>query len=317
MKRVFCSYCGGHCVKKHPEILSGGQTAMKEIRPGIWFVEGENRGRYPFAHSLFIDGEESLLIDTGVGPALESLVPKTRQVVLSHFHRDHVARNHLFTGASFAIHQADAPGVENAEEFYQFSGLSQFNIEAYWKMVSQIKFRPTKIDRYLEDGDLIDTGRHTLQVLHLPGHTPGHCGYLFAEYGFVFATDIDLTAFGPWYGNPVSDLEQFRNSIRKLRALKPELLATGHSMPITKNIDSKLAAYGEVLDQRDQKILRAITEKPLTMAELTAKKFIYRRHNGQEVLRYFEEQMVRKHLESLVKRKMAAVTDAGLYSALN
>ncbi len=290
---------------------------MKEIRPGIWFVEGENRGRYPFAHSLFIDGEESLLIDTGVGQELESLVPKTRQVVLSHFHRDHVARNHLFTEARLAIHRADAPGVENAEEFYRFSGLSQFNIEAYWKMISQIKFLPTKIDRYLEDGDLINTGRHTLKVLHLPGHTPGHCGYLFEEYGLVFATDIDLTAFGPWYGNPVSDLEHFRASIRKLRALKPELIATGHSMPIAKNIDSKLAAYAEVLDRRDQKILSAITEKPLTLAELTAKKFIYKRHNGQEVLRYFEEQMVRKHLESLVKRKIAAVTATGLYCANN
>ncbi len=290
---------------------------MKEIRPGIWFVEGENRGRYPFAHSLFIDGEESLLIDTGVGQELESLVPKTRQVVLSHFHRDHVARNHLFTEARLAIHRADAPGVENAEEFYRFSGLSQFNIEAYWKMISQIKFLPTKIDRYLEDGDLINTGRHTLKVLHLPGHTPGHCGYLFEEYGLVFATDIDLTAFGPWYGNPVSDLEHFRASIRKLRALKPELIATGHSMPIAKNIDSKLAAYAEVLDRRDQKILSAITEKPLTLAELTAKKFIYKRHNGQEVLRYFEEQMVRKHLENLVKRKIAAVTATGLYCAKN
>jgi len=290
---------------------------MKEIRPGVWFVEGENHGRYPFAHSLFIDGEDSLLIDTGVGPALESLVPKTRQVVLSHFHRDHVARNHLFTGARFAIHQADAPGVENAEKFYHFSGLSQFNIETYWKMVSQIKFMPTSIDRYLEDGDLIDTGKHTLKVLHLPGHTPGHCGYLFEEYGFVFATDIDLTAFGPWYGNPVSDLEQFRASIRKLRELKPELIATGHSMPIAKGIDSKLAAYEEVLDHRDQKILNALKVKPLTLEQLTDKKFIYKKHNGQEVLRYFEEQMVRKHLESLVKRKMAVVSTAGLYSTNN
>ncbi len=289
---------------------------MKEIRPGIWFVEGDNRGRYPYAHSLFIEGEESLLIDTGVGPALKSLVPRTRQVVLSHFHRDHVAGNHLFAGASFAIHRADAPGVENAEHFFRLSGLDRFNIEAYWKMVSQTGYQPTEIDRYLEDGDLVDTGRLALQVLHLPGHTAGHCGYLIAEYGFIFATDIDLTAFGPWYGNPVSDLGQFRASISKLRALKPELIATGHSMPFTKNIDSKLAAYAEVLDRRDQKILDAIKGKPLTLAELAEKKFIYRRHNGQELLRYFEEQMVRKHLESLIKRKLAAADASGCYSVL-
>jgi glyoxylase-like metal-dependent hydrolase (beta-lactamase superfamily II) len=290
---------------------------MKEIRPGIWFVEGENRGRYPFAHSLFIDGDESLLIDTGVGPALDSLVPRTRQVVLSHFHRDHVARNHLFTEVKFALHRADAPGVESVEGFYRFSGLSQLNMEAYCKMISQVRFMPTRIDRYLEDGDLIDTGRRTVQVLHLPGHTPGHCGYLVEEYGFVFTTDIDLTAFGPWYGNPASDLELFRASIKKLRALKPELIATGHSPPLARSIDSKLAAYAEVLERRDQKILNALEAKPLTLEQLTDKKFIYKKHNGQEVLRFFEEQMVRKHLESLAGSKMVAKTDAGFYTVLH
>lgn len=287
---------------------------MKEIRPGIWFVEGENRGRYPYAHSLFIEGEESLLIDTGVGPALEALAPKTRQVVLSHFHRDHVARNHIFTDARFAMHRADAPGVETAEGFYSLSGLNQFNIEAYWKIVNQIKFKPTKIDRYLEEGDLLDTGQITVKILHLPGHTPGHCGYLVEKYGFIFATDIDLTDFGPWYGNPGSDPGQFRSSIQKIRALKPEMIATGHSTPTIKEIDRKLARYEEFLDRRDQKIMGALKAKPLTLAELTDKKYIYRRHFGQEVLRYFEEQMVLKHLNNLVAQGLVVNPAENLYA---
>jgi glyoxylase-like metal-dependent hydrolase (beta-lactamase superfamily II) len=289
---------------------------MKEIRPGIWFIEGENRGRYPYAHSIFIEGDESLLIDTGVGSALEELVPGTRQVVLSHFHRDHVARNHLFKDARFAMHSIDAPGVETAEGFYRLSGLNHFDIEAYWRIVKQIKFTPTRIDRYLDDGDQIDTGKIILKVLHLPGHTSGHCGYLVEEYGFVFATDIDLTDFGPWYGNPDSDPEQFRASIRKLQALNPELIATGHSMPTGKEIGRKLARYEAFIDRRDQKIIKALKTKPLTLAELTDKKYIYRRHFGQEVLRYFEEQMVLKHLNNLIKQGIVVKTDESLY-ALN
>lgn len=295
----------------------GAVHSLQEIRPGIWFIEGENKGRYPYAHSLFIAGEQNVLIDSGAGPVLESLVSETGQVVLSHFHRDHVARNSLFKDASFAIHHLDAPGVETAEGFYRLSGLNQVKIETYWKMVNQVSFVPTRMERYLEDGDRIGTGKASLTVLHLPGHTPGHCGFLAEEYGFVFAADIDLTVFGPWYGNPSSDLGQFRTSIRRLRLLKPELIATGHSLPEAKDIDSKLAAYEEVLDRRDQKILRALKEKPLTLEQLTDHKLIYKRHNGQEVLRYFEKQMVCKHLESLVDRKMAALAREGYYTALN
>lgn len=286
---------------------------MREIRPGIWFIEGENRGRYPFAHSLYVDGEEKILIDTGAGEMLEELSVITGQVVLSHYHRDHVTRNYLFNNAKFFIHRDDAPGVESAEGFYRLSGLNQVDIEAYWKMVNQVNFEPTRISAYLEDGDLLGSGKTSFKVLHLPGHTPGHCGYLFEEYGFVFAVDIDLTAFGPWYGNPSSDLEQFRASIKRLRSLRPELIATGHSMPTSKDIDLKLAAYEAVLNKRDQKIMKALKERPHTLAELTGKKYVYRKHNGQEILRYFEEQMIVKHLESLIKREMVIKYNADYY----
>jgi glyoxylase-like metal-dependent hydrolase (beta-lactamase superfamily II) len=286
---------------------------LNEIRPGIWFIEGENRGCYPFAHSLLIESENNILIDTGAGEGLKNLVQKIRQVVLSHYHRDHVTCNDLFKDARFAIHQIDAPGVETAEGFYRLSGLNQVDYEAYWKMVKQINFTPTIIDQYLQEGDLVGSGKTLFKVLHLPGHTPGHCGYLFEEYGFVFASDIDLTTFGPWYGNPTSDLEKFRSSIRRLRKLKPELIATGHSLPIAKDIDRKLAAFEGVLDQRDEKIMAALKTKPMSLDQLTAKKYIYRRHNGQDILRYFEETMVLKHLESLINRSMVLRTSEGLY----
>jgi len=101
---------------------------VREIRPGIWFIEGENRGRYPFAHSLYVDGEEKILIDTGAGEMLEELSGITGQVVLSHYHRDHVTRNYLFNNAKFFIHRDDAPGVESAEGFYRLSGLNQVDL---------------------------------------------------------------------------------------------------------------------------------------------------------------------------------------------
>ncbi len=289
---------------------------MKEVREGVWFVEAEDKGRYPYANSLYLEGEENLLIDTGAGPVLEELAGKTGQVVLSHYHRDHLTCNHLFDGASFSIHKDDAPGVESLEGFSRLSGLDQVENEAFWEMVKQVNFSATQVDRYFDDGDYFDLGRLKMKVLHLPGHTPGHCGFLIEKYNLIFAADVDLTRFGPWYGNPSSDLNQFRSSIRRLRDLKPDLLITGHSMPVAKNIDQKLASYEAVLDRHDEAIIETLKKEPATLKQLTAKKIIYRRHYGQEVLRYFEEVMIQKHLESLLNREMITKTKDGLYEAL-
>jgi len=289
---------------------------MKEINTGVWLVEAENKAHFPYSHSLYLEGEENLLVDTGAGQALKDLAPKTGQVVLSHYHRDHNTCNHLFKGASFSIHSEDAPGLESLQGFCRLSGLDQINNEARREVTRQINFSATKVDRYLADGDFFDLGRLKIRVLHFPGHTPGHCGFLIEKYNLIYSSDIDLSGFGPWYGNPTSDLDQFRLSIRRLRDMKPEILLNGHSKPLTKNIDQKLVLYEAAIDKRDQAILAVLKKEPATLEQIIEKKLIYRRHYGQEVLRFFEGQMIQKHLERLLKRKMIFRTEEGLFMPL-
>lgn len=289
---------------------------MEEIREGVWFVAAENRGKYPFSNTLHLEGQKNILIDTGAGSLLKDLSTKTDQVVLSHYHRDHVKYNHFFKAASFSINSADAPGIESREGFYRLSGLDSVNVQAYWNMVGQSGFAPTKIDTYINDGDYIEHDRFKIRVLHLPGHTPGHCGFLIEDYNLVFAADIDLNRFGPWYGNPSSDLEQFRHSINRLRSLKPELIITGHSKPTLENIDQKLADYAAIIDQREEAIIEHLRKQPCTLDQLVDQKIIYRRQYEQTALRYFEKNMIHKHLENLLKRGIAAKKEQGLYEAL-
>ena len=89
---------------------------MEEIRPGVWIIYGENKGRFPFAHSLYLQGKRRVLIDTGAGKSLEKLAGRVDHVCLSHFHRDHVAGNALFADASFRSILA-TPGVDSVEGF--------------------------------------------------------------------------------------------------------------------------------------------------------------------------------------------------------
>ncbi len=289
---------------------------MREIRPGIWFVEGENRGRYPFGHSLFIEGEINTLIDTGAGASLEKLAGKTKQVVLSHYHRDHVSYNHLFAEADFLIHLEDAPGVESLVGYIELSGIGREEILAYWKSVRRSGFNETIISSYISDGDLIDAGSFAMQVTHLPGHTPGHSGFWFEKFGLIFAADIDMTDFGPWYGNKTSNLDQFRDSIRRLRSMDPEVVITGHCQPLTSGIRQKIDAYEAVLDQRDEAILSELRKGPTRSRLLAEKNIIYRQHHNRQTLFYFEEVMLIKHLNSLAGKSLVDKSEDGLYYLL-
>jgi glyoxylase-like metal-dependent hydrolase (beta-lactamase superfamily II) len=291
---------------------------MEQVRPGVWLVRANNDGRYPFAHSLFLEGEPGLLIDTGAGQNLAQLANRVDRVIISHYHRDHVTDNALFSDASFWIHSLDAPGVTSEQGFFKLSGLGRISGESYWAMVGQSGFTATEVDGCIEEGLRIDLGTMTVRVLHTPGHTPGHCAFLIEEYETIFAVDIDLTSFGPWYGNPTSDPAQFQHSIRRVRDLKPSLLLTSHCEPVRSGITRRLSEYAAVIDYREETIYQALKGGPLTLDQLIDQKILYGRHPYPEpVYRFFEGNMVLKHLQSMIQKGLIQLQDQGeLYEAL-
>ncbi|MEW5783740.1 MAG: MBL fold metallo-hydrolase [Bacillota bacterium] len=291
---------------------------MEEIKPGVWFVAAGNGGRYPFAHSLYLAGRNRTLIDTGAGPVLEQLVGRVDQVLLSHYHRDHLTGNVLFREAPFLIHPLDAPAVQTEQGFFQLSGVDRIAGGAFWEIVRQSGFKATAIAGLFKDGDCLESGSLTVRVLHAPGHTPGHCAFLIEEYELIFAADIDLTPFGPWYGNVSSDLEQFKRSIRRIRDLKPRLLLSAHCMPVTSGITARLDRFAAVIEQRDEALFEQLRRKPQTLTQLVDQKMIYGRHpQPASLYRFFEETMLRKHLDGLIEKGLVnKLNEQGCYEVL-
>ncbi len=68
-------------------------------------------------------------------------------------------------------------------------------------------FKPHEISRFLKDGEILDLGSVTVEVLHCPGHSPGSLSFYFREPQVLFLGDTDLTPFGPWYGDIYSDID--------------------------------------------------------------------------------------------------------------
>ena len=72
--------------------------------------------------------------------------------------------------------------------FLEYEGLSG------WKDLALDHIQSFDINKPLDLGEI------RLEFLHLPGHSPGHCGLYEPESKVLFIGDIDLSKFGPWYG---------------------------------------------------------------------------------------------------------------------
>jgi glyoxylase-like metal-dependent hydrolase (beta-lactamase superfamily II) len=207
--------------------------------------------------SYLIPGEEkAILLDTGMGidnihRLVGQLTGKPITVVNSHYHWDHVGDNHRFT--HIAIHAAEAhlleqdPPEETLRQAMQSENFwgpppSDFDPRDYHIL-------PSKADKLLEDGDVLDLGGRRLQVLHTPGHSPGSICLFDEEERVLFTGD---TAYaGPLYAQlEDSDFATYRESMERLADLVSDLrlVLPGHNWtPLEPEILVEMAeAFGRI-----------------------------------------------------------------------
>ena len=95
---------------------------------------------------------------------IEALGLELEKILLTHAHIDHAG------GTAELVKQTGVPieGPHIGDKFW-IDGLSQQS-----KMFGFPQVEIFTPDRWLEDGDKVSVGNETLEVLHCPGHTPGH-----------------------------------------------------------------------------------------------------------------------------------------------
>jgi glyoxylase-like metal-dependent hydrolase (beta-lactamase superfamily II) len=73
-----------------------------------------------------------------------------------------------------------------------------------------------------------------LQVIHTPGHSPGHLAFWWPERRVLFAGDAIATWPEFAAGWPAFNLnvKQHRASLRRMAELDAEVVAVGHGEPI-------------------------------------------------------------------------------------
>ena len=278
---------------------------MEETSFGpIRFIPGENKGKYPYCHSAYIE-EAGVLIDPASDrERLRRLRDESgvQEVWLSHWHEDHFMHLDLFDEVPLRMAKEDAAFIAGVDAFLDGYGIEKEEHRQYWKpvLLELFHFKPRKPDSFLQDGQVLQLGSVTVEVLHTPGHTPGHLAFFFGEPEVLFLGDYDLTPFGPLYCDPDSSIRDTIRSVQRLEAIPAKIWLTCHEDGIfMKNPGPYWRQYLEVILNREMQLLDFLTT-PKTMPEIVNAWITYgKAREPQELYAFAEQANMQKHLDAL------------------
>ncbi|MCW2499224.1 MAG: beta-lactamase domain protein [Frankiales bacterium] len=285
----------------------------------VTVLTGADRGRYPSGNSLLVAGpEQRVLIDPSLAVHERGGSPEPVDLVLlSHAHEDHLAGLHLFPDVPVLAHPGDVERVRSTDALLDGYGLDPEAAAVFAReLVDDFHIAGRPDAGTFTDGACFDLGGgRTVTVLHLPGHTAGHCGLLVEPEGFFFLGDIDLSAFGPYYGDTSSSLEDFAASMARCREVDARWFATFHHKGVVEGRAKFLAeldAFETVVRRRDEAMLGFLAE-PRSLAEMVAHRFVYRPHVDLPFVAAVERRTAELHLGRLLARGQVEATDDGRY----
>jgi len=285
-----------------------------EILPNVHLVRGENAARFPEANTLLIDDEILTLVDAGsslqnISSTLKDLnheISDIQRIVLTHFHIDHkgyAADIQKIANCELICHSLAEIGVRTFQGLIELYGIEGHKYYTTWQSYISQRFGHVmgnyNVTSTFTDGKPISCGENDLIPIHLPGHTIDHTCFGINGYDTIFLTDIDLTNFGPWYGNKVSDIEDFKKSVERVIDLRPSMGISSHLIdPVLDDIDERLRKFRRVFDEREKRILDNISKGYDTIEKLSQKPTIYPRI-PKDVYFVFEMFMLEKHIHIL------------------
>ena len=261
------------------------------VQSGVYLIRGKGE-------NLLVDSGNWTVpeYNNGMGDFLVGLLDKEKNalkyIFITHFHYDHVGNAAMLKqryGAQVVCHPMDRPIIEDPmivtrrENITRLGTtpermLEDFNLEPgesfglsdpeivrkYWNF-------PVEVDRAVEDGDVLEVGGLKLEVVHLPGHCPGHVGLWNPNTRTLYPGDLMHypTPLGPY---PIGDAKAHARSIQRCLDFQPELLLEGHGLSSYSRASSRRRLVHMQMQQRgtQDRVLFCLRRerRPLTISEL-------------------------------------------------
>lgn len=283
---------------------------------------GAQGGKYPQGNSLLVRGaEETLVIDPSLGllPRRQTL-PRVDRVLNSHCHEDHLAGNHLFPDVPWHLHEADRPGLRSLEGMLAIYGYPDPIRSAFRRIVvEQFHYVPRPDARGFADGAVFDLGGGVrVRALHAPGHTRGHSFFWIEPDDVLYLADVDLSSFGPYYGDAWSDLGDFERTLERLRALRPRHWATFHHIGVLDDpaeFHARLARFTAKIAEREQRLLAFLRSGPHGLDAIVRHRFVYRPEDDVPWADPIERRSMEQHLARLLASGDVREVEPGRYRA--
>jgi glyoxylase-like metal-dependent hydrolase (beta-lactamase superfamily II) len=199
--------------------------------------------------ALFDTGPESTFETIAAGLRELGAEPKDiRHVFLSHIHFDHAGAAWRFAelGATVYVHPRGAPHlIDPAKLVVSATRLYGDQMERLWGKFAPIA--PERV-RVLQDNDVVTVAPFAIRAIATPGHASHH--HIYHWNDCLFGGDVAGVRLGggtpvPPLVPPELDIEAWRQSIAKIRALNPAKLYLPHFGPVTGDIAAHLDALEE------------------------------------------------------------------------
>ena len=190
---------------------------------------------------LVIGTDRAVLIDTGTGigrleEVTATLTDLPVEVINTHEHYDHVGGNYRFENT--AAH-GDPAALKRLADGRTLASMQKYKTDEYvfkpypegfdvanWAVPSHT---PTRL---LKNGDVIDLGSRLLEVIHIPGHSPGSIALLDRDNRVLFTGDHFFP--GPLYCHePDVEIDKYVASNKKLADMVTDYdhVLSGHNDP--------------------------------------------------------------------------------------
>ena len=214
---------------------------MQLVAPGVWQITGFPR----HAINAYLTGDT--LVDAGTRYFARRILAAIErhpiaEVVLTHCHPDHQGSVHQVCqrlGVPLACHAGDAAAMEGCQPMAPQSSAIRLSTRVW-------AGPPYQVTRVLAEGDIVAAAAVAgataagFQVLHTPGHTPGHVIF-FRESDRVaivgdVARNMSFVTLRTGLREPprvfTVDQSENRRSIRRLAELRPATILFGHGPPL-------------------------------------------------------------------------------------
>jgi glyoxylase-like metal-dependent hydrolase (beta-lactamase superfamily II) len=209
-----------------------------KVTPGVFAIYEPHQSEETIGY-LILGSDKAILFDTGMGisdvkKVVSELTKLPILVLNSHTHDDHVGGNWQFDNVlgmdtNFTRTNAQGSREDAQAEIAPGEICGQlpkgFDAKAY-------ATKPWKISGFIHDGEKIDLGGRTIEVLSTPGHTPDAISLLDHANGLLFTGDTYYPA-PIWLYRPETDFDAYAASVQRLAALAPQikLVLGAHNIP--------------------------------------------------------------------------------------